>query len=78
MLLELQNFVDFSIENKNTLEKENLPANVSGRQKTPYSIRLKTQRKNVSFEQISDIIAFRIIVDCTQDCYAALGVINQA
>ena len=65
-------------ELKNTLEKENLPANVSGRQKSPYSIWLKTQRKNVSFEQISDIIAFRIIVDSTQDCYAALGVINQA
>ncbi|SVB93907.1 uncharacterized protein METZ01_LOCUS246761, partial [marine metagenome] len=65
-------------ELKNTLEKENLPANVSGRQKSPYSIWLKTQRKNVSFEQISDIIAFRIIVDRTLDCYAALGVINQA
>ncbi len=65
-------------ELKNTLEKENLPSNVSGRQKSPYSIWLKTQRKNVSFEQISDIIAFRIIVDSTQDCYAALGVINQA
>ena len=65
-------------ELKNTLEKENLPANVSGRQKSPYSIWLKTQRKNVSFEQISDIIAFRIIVDSTQDCYAALGVLNQA
>ena len=65
-------------ELKSTLEKEKLPANVSGRQKSPYSIWLKTQRKNVSFEQISDIIAFRIIVDSTQDCYAALGVINQA
>ena len=60
-----------------TLNTAKLQAKVSGRQKSPYSIWLKTQRKNVSFEQISDIIAFRILVEDTQKCYAALGIINQ-
>ena len=64
-------------ELNSTLDRAKLRTHVSGRQKSPYSIWLKTQRKNVSFEQISDIIAFRILVEETQECYAALGVINQ-
>ena len=38
-------------------------AEVSGREKTPYSIWRKMQRKNVGFEQLSDIMAFRVVVD---------------
>ena len=36
---------------------------VSGREKSPYSIWRKMQRKNVAFEQLSDVMAFRILVD---------------
>src|SRR5690606_10046822 len=46
-------------ELRETLTKGGLPAQVSGREKTPYSIWRKMQRKNVAFEQLSDIMAFR-------------------
>lgn len=47
-----------------------------GRIKTPYSIWLKMKRKQISIEQLSDIIAFRILVDDIQKCYEALGIIH--
>ena len=34
------------------------------------------QRKNVGFEQLSDIMAFRVVVDRSEQCYQALGVIH--
>ena len=51
---------------------------VSGREKSPYSIWRKMQRKNVAFEQLSDIMAFRVLVDGIGDCYHALGIIHSA
>ncbi len=63
-------------ELKETLAGSKVRATVIGREKTPYSIWRKTQRKNVSFEQIADIIAFRVVVDTIEDCYRALGVIH--
>jgi GTP pyrophosphokinase len=51
---------------------------VQGREKSPYSIWLKMQRKNVAFEQLSDIMAFRVIVKDKGDCYGALGAIHSA
>ncbi|MEQ8736467.1 MAG: bifunctional (p)ppGpp synthetase/guanosine-3',5'-bis(diphosphate) 3'-pyrophosphohydrolase [Rhodospirillaceae bacterium] len=59
-----------------TLKDADLKGYVSGREKTPYSIWYKMQRKNVSFEQLSDIMAFRIMVDQPEDCYRALGIIH--
>ena len=53
-------------------------AAVSGREKSPYSIWRKMQRKNVAFEQLSDVMAFRILVNDTAECYHALGVIHSA
>ncbi|MDQ2102040.1 RelA/SpoT family protein [Azospirillum isscasi] len=64
-------------ELRGTLAEEGLPnAGVTGREKTAYSIWRKLQRKNVSFEQLSDIMAFRIMVDTVPECYQALGVIH--
>jgi GTP pyrophosphokinase len=51
---------------------------ISGREKSPYSIWEKMQRRNVAFEQLSDIMAFRIIVPSREDCYMALGAIHAA
>ncbi len=51
---------------------------VSGREKAPYSIWRKMQRKNVTFEQLSDLMAFRVLVDDIGDCYHALGIIHSA
>mgnify|MGYP003575008839 CR=1 FL=1 len=59
-----------------TLKEGGLEAQVSGREKTPYSIWRKMQNKNVSFEQLADIMAFRIIVADVAQCYQALGLIH--
>ena len=60
-----------------TLHEDGLPdATVTGREKTPYSIWRKMQRKNVGFEQLSDIMAFRVTVETVGECYQALGVIH--
>ncbi|MCF8501436.1 MAG: bifunctional (p)ppGpp synthetase/guanosine-3',5'-bis(diphosphate) 3'-pyrophosphohydrolase [Rhodospirillum sp.] len=61
-----------------TLKANGLDAEVTGREKSPYSIWGKMQRKNVSFEQLSDIMAFRITVDSLERCYQALGIIHGA
>ncbi len=64
-------------ELKATLAEAGLPAaSVSGRRKSPYSIWRKMQRKNVAFEQLSDVMAFRIVVDSIEQCYQALGTIH--
>jgi GTP pyrophosphokinase len=59
-----------------TLKEGGLTAQVSGREKTPYSIWRKMQKKNVSFEQLADIMAFRIMVDDVAQCYQALGLLH--
>src|SRR5579864_9486797 len=61
-----------------TLEEGGLAASVSGREKSPYSIWRKMQRKNVSFEQLADVMAFRVLVDNVGDCYHALGIMHSA
>jgi GTP pyrophosphokinase/guanosine-3',5'-bis(diphosphate) 3'-pyrophosphohydrolase len=60
------------------LEDAGVPARVFGREKHPYSIWRKLQRKSIGFSQLSDIYAFRVIVDTEEDCYRALGVIHRA
>ncbi|UNK37111.1 bifunctional (p)ppGpp synthetase/guanosine-3',5'-bis(diphosphate) 3'-pyrophosphohydrolase [Shinella sp. H4-D48] len=49
---------------------------VKGRQKKPYSVFRKMQSKSLSFEQLSDVYAFRILVDDIPACYAALGIVH--
>jgi guanosine-3',5'-bis(diphosphate) 3'-pyrophosphohydrolase len=62
-----------------TLTTGGLPhATVSGREKSPYAIWRKMQRKNVGFEQLSDIMAIRITVDSVEECYHALGILHSA
>lgn len=63
-------------ELKNLLESHEIHCDVSGREKTKYSIWKKMQRKNVAFEQLSDVMAFRILVDKIEDCYGVLGLIH--
>ncbi|HEX6859344.1 MAG TPA: bifunctional (p)ppGpp synthetase/guanosine-3',5'-bis(diphosphate) 3'-pyrophosphohydrolase [Caulobacteraceae bacterium] len=60
------------------LEGEGIPSRVFGREKHPFSIWRKLQRKSIGFSQLSDIYAFRVIVDSEEDCYRALGVIHRA
>lgn len=58
------------------MKKEKIDCEITGREKTRYSIWKKMQRKNVSFEQLSDIMAFRIVVKDLAECYHALGVLH--
>ena len=59
------------------LEDHHIPAVVNGREKRPYSIWRKMERKQISLGQLSDIYGFRVIVDNIDDCYTALGVVHQ-
>ena len=64
------------VELKQTLEKGGIIAEIEGREKSPYSIWEKMQRKNVTFEQLSDIMAFRVVVGDVGACYGALGLLH--
>lgn len=74
-----ENFVDQIVQHiKNTLSTNGMEADVSGRRKTPYSTWMKMKQKDVGIDQLSDIVAFRVIVDSVEDCYRALGIIHGA
>ncbi len=59
------------------LSRAGIEADVSGREKHPYSIFRKMNERHISFEQLSDVMAFRALVPTVEDCYRALGVIHQ-
>ncbi len=61
---------------KQTLAKENISAEVTGRAKHIYSIWRKMRRKGISFDEVYDIRAVRILVDTERECYAALGLVH--
>ena len=60
------------------LSEAGIASRVLGREKNAYSIWRKLQRKSIGFAQLSDIYAFRVIVDTEDDCYRSLGVIHRA
>ena len=59
------------------LAENKITAFVSGREKRPYSIWRKMQKKHLSLGQLSDIFGFRVLVDSMDDCYKALGIVHQ-
>jgi RelA/SpoT family (p)ppGpp synthetase len=59
------------------LSDNGLTAEVYGRHKHPFAIGKKMAERHISFEQLSDVMAFRVIVDTKEDCYQALGLIHQ-
>ena len=61
-----------------TLAEAGIKAAVVGREKTPYSIWRKMWHQEVGFERLSDIMAFRVIVDSVEECYRTLGVVHSA
>jgi GTP pyrophosphokinase len=58
------------------LQENDLEAEVSGRPKHFYSIYQKMQAQNLLYDQIYDLVAFRVIVDSVRECYEALGVVH--
>lgn len=59
-----------------SMKEAGIKAEITGREKTRYSIWKKMQRKNVAFEQLSDIMAFRIVTTSIEECYHVLGIIH--
>ncbi len=62
---------------KKELVDSDIDAQVLGREKRPFSIWRKMETKAISFEQLSDIIGFRVIVPNVEDCYRAVGVLHR-
>ena len=58
------------------LEAHGVRAQVTSREKRAYSIWRKMSQKNVTFDELADIYAFRVLVDSVEDCYTTLGVIH--
>ncbi len=72
----LINFNNISDEFFEILKNKNIEPKIVGREKTPFSIWRKIQKKRTSLEQITDIIGFRIILNNIDDCYKALGILH--
>ncbi len=70
-------FEELSFELSEILNDNHINAEIFGREKTPFSIWRKVQKKRVSLEQITDIIGFRIILPTTDDCYKTLGIFHK-
>jgi len=73
---KVNSFNSISLEFSGLLNEHNIKAEIIGREKTPFSIWRKVQKKRISLEQISDIIGFRVILDSVEDCYKALGIFH--
>ncbi len=72
----LLNFKNLSEDLQNLLKESKLQCRIFGREKTPFSIWRKIQRKRTSLEQITDIMGFRIIMNSVEECYKALGIFH--
>jgi GTP diphosphokinase / guanosine-3',5'-bis(diphosphate) 3'-diphosphatase len=64
------------VELDEELKRHNIKARVVGREKRTYSIWRKMERNGIPFESLSDIMAFRIVVDEAATCYSVLGVLH--
>ena len=74
---KVNNFKSISIQITELLDDHDIKAKIFGREKTPFSIWRKVQKKRISLEQITDIIGFRVILPSEYDCYQALGIFHQ-
>ena len=61
---------------RRALDDANIKADITGRPKHFYSIYKKMKKKGLSFEQIYDLIAVRVLVNTKEDCYAVLGIVH--
>ena len=65
-----------SDELNDLLKLNNIDVEITGREKTPFSIWRKMQSKRISLEQLTDIVGFRVIVKNINDCYITLGIFH--
>ena len=66
-----------SFELSEILNENHINAEIHGREKTPFSIWRKVQKKRISLEQITDIIGFRIKLSSVDECYKTLGIFHK-
>jgi GTP pyrophosphokinase len=62
---------------RSLIQRNGIDAEVYGRIKKPYSIWRKMENRKIEFEQLSDVMAFRIVVPEITDCYRVLGIVHQ-
>lgn len=65
-------------ELQHVISGNNIRCYVSGREKATYSIWKKMQTKNLPFEQLSDVFAYRVLVETTAECYQVLGILHSS
>ena len=65
-----------SVALRDLMDKNDIQARIYGREKRAYAIWRKLQRQGISFEDVADIFAFRVIVDNTAMCYQTLGILH--
>ena len=70
-------FESLSFELSEILNNNHINAEIHGREKTPFSIWRKVQKKRISLNQITDIIGFRIKLSSTDECYKTLGIFHK-
>ncbi|MDC3372796.1 RelA/SpoT family protein [Candidatus Pelagibacter sp.] len=70
-------FESLSFELSEILNDNHINAEIHGREKTPFSIWRKVQKKRISLEQITDIIGFRITLSSVNECYKTLGIFHK-
>ena len=70
-------FETLSFELSEILNDNHINAEIHGREKTPFSIWRKVQKKRISLEQITDIIGFRITLSSVDECYKTLGIFHK-
>jgi len=68
---------EMSIALRDLMQEQDVEARIYGREKRPFAIWRKLQRQGISFDDVADIFAFRIIVEKPSDCYHVLGLLHQ-
>jgi len=61
---------------KQLMEMAGIKCRIKGRKKAPYSLWRKLERKSISFRDVADLFAFRVIVQTTEECYRVLGEVH--
>jgi len=69
---------ELSVALRDIMQQKKLKARIYGREKRAYAIWRKLERQGISFDDVADIFAFRVIVENPEDCYRALGVLHEA
>ena len=71
-------FIDMIMDEiRQSLKKQHIEAEITGRAKHLYSIYRKMKRDNITLDQVYDLFALRVIVNSIKDCYAVLGIVHE-